>query len=173
MRSLAGHAGRSILTVEEYLSAPAPPHAAPADAESYFLSISGTGTDAPAVDHDAVAQRGVDAGLLLGDAPAASVRAALERTVRLLDAAPDDRIVSVLQDRSIRLDEYLRTRVFELVVHSLDLARATGIALRLPATAIEDSAALAARIAARGGHGETLLLALTGRTQLSDGFSVV
>ena len=172
VRSLAGHASRAILTVEQYLQAPAPAVAELRDAESYFLSVKG-GSHGTPVDDDAVAQRGVDAGLALGATPAKTVREALERGLRLLSDEPDGRIVQVLGDRSISLAEYLRTRVFELVVHTLDLSHATGIRADIPKTAIEESAALAARIAAREGHGGELLFALTGRLTLPDGFSVV
>ena len=172
VRSLAGHTSRAILTVEQYLGVPAPAAAELPDAEDYFLSVAGDArTDS--VDQDAVAQRGVDAGMALGATPAMTVRVALERTLRLLNQQQDNRIVAVLGDRSIPLTEYLRTRVFELVVHTLDLSRATGISAGLPAEAVEDTAALAARIAARGDHGEQVLFALTGRLALPDGFSVV
>jgi hypothetical protein len=43
----------------------------------------------------------------------------------------------------------------------------------LPADVLEQATTLAARIAAAEGHGETVLLALTGRGQLPVSFSVV
>ena len=101
------------------------------------------------------------------------VTAALSRVRDLLEAQPPDRIVTVIGGLTIPLSEYLRTRSFELVVHSIDLSRATGIPTGLPEEALEAAAALAAGIAVSRGQGEDLLLALTGRTPLPEGFSVV
>jgi hypothetical protein len=43
----------------------------------------------------------------------------------------------------------------------------------MPADVLEEAAALAAQIAVAEGHGETVLLALTGRAGLPASFSVV
>lgn len=168
IRSLAGHTARAIFTVTEYVSAPPPERAGCPNAESYFLGLH----DA-SVSGDAVAARGVAAGEQLGDDPQRLVAGALDRALASIAAQPANRIVSVVGGRTIPLAEYLRTRTFELVVHTMDLARAAGVPHFLPVEAVSDSAALAARIAARGGSGEPVLLALTGRLPLPDGFSVV
>jgi hypothetical protein len=73
----------------------------------------------------------------------------------------------------IRLHTYLPTRMFELAVHGLDIARAVGVSFALPADVLEETTALAARIAVAEGHGETVLLALTGRAGLPSSFSAV
>jgi hypothetical protein len=65
---------------------------------------------------------------------------------------------------AIRLVDYLPTRSFELVVHSLDLARATGI--RLPEKVyrqLDVALDIAVGVAKRRGAGFELLLVLTGR----------
>ena len=97
---------------------------------------------------------------------------ALERATDVIESQPSDRIVSI-GGMGIRLPEYLRTRVFELVVHTIDLSRATGLAHALPESAVEDAVTLAAAVASRRGSGEDVLLALTGRRPLPEGFSVV
>ena len=74
---------------------------------------------------------------------------------------------------SMRLDTWLPTRTFELAVHSLDIAAATGVSAGLPAVVLADAAALAARIAVAMGNGPTVLRALTGRGVLPEAFSVV
>ena len=51
-------------------------------------------------------------------------------------------------------------------MHGLDIARATGLSFTLPADVLDEATVLAARIAVPTGDGETLLLALTGRTAL-------
>ena len=62
----------------------------------------------------------------------------------------------------MRIQDYLRTRTLEVTVHSLDLARATKVDWRPPETATED-ALLLTEISLERGHGDQLLLALTGR----------
>ena len=167
VRSLAGHTARAVQTVEQYLSGPEPAEADIPDAETYYASVLG------AVDDNAVAERGVAAGIALGEDPAASVTLSLARTGAALDAQPTTRLVSVIGGLAIPLTEYLRTRELELVVHTIDLSRATGIAHTLPIAAVADTAALAARVAVLKGSGDDLLLALTGRAALPENFSVL
>lgn len=173
VRSLAGHTLRAITTVNDYLTAEAPTTATCADAEAYLLgTFAGLATSASQTN-DAIAQRGVTAGELLANTPLPQLTQQLDRTLAMIAAQPDGRIVSVHGGRSIQLSEYLRTRNFELVIHSLDLTRATGIAQTLPARSMEDAAALAARVAVRQGRGREFLLAITGRFPLAEAFSVV
>lgn len=167
VRSLAGHTARAILTVETYLSQEEPSDATVPTAEAYYTSVYQSFTD-PA----AVAARGVDSGLWLADDPVGRVTSALARSRSLIESQPTNRVVSI-GGMGIPLTEYLRTRVFELVVHTMDLSRATGVAHSIPADAILDSVALAAAVAATRGDGEALLFALTGRTPLPEGYSIV
>ena len=89
-----------------------------------------------------------------------------------IDAAQPERIVSI-GGLGILLPEYLRTRIFELVVHSIDIATAIGQPHGQPQSAVMATLELAAGIAASRGQGEELLLALTGRQTLPAGYSVV
>jgi hypothetical protein len=73
----------------------------------------------------------------------------------------------------IRLSNYVPTRTFELAVHGLDIARASGVDLVLPDDVLSEATALAARIGVALGQGEPILLTLTGRSTLPDSFSVV
>ncbi|MBB5633207.1 hypothetical protein BKA04_001430 [Cryobacterium mesophilum] len=168
VRGLAGHTSRAILTVSEYLAAPPPASVGCPDAETYIMGLSGGGAD-----DAAIAARGFAAGEALGDDAVARLSRTLDHTLAAIAAQPANRIVSVAGGRTIPLTEYLRTRVFELVVHTIDLSRATGIPHALPARAIEDAACLAGRVAVRAGDGDTLLLAVTGRLPLPKYFSVV
>jgi uncharacterized protein (TIGR03083 family) len=167
VRSLAGHTARAILTVENYLSQEEPGDVTIPSAPEYYTSVYAQFTD-----DAAVAARGVEAGEWLGDDPVGQVSAALGRARALIESQPTNRIVSI-GGMGILLGEYLRTRNFELVVHSIDLSRATGIPHALPPTAIADAVSLGAATAALRGDGEVLLLALTGRGSLPDGFTVV
>ena len=167
VRSLAGHTARAILTVETYLGQEEPPEVTIPSAEGYYTTLYGQFTDPAAVE-----ARGVEAGIWLGDDPVGQVAAALARTRALVDAQPENRVVSI-GGMGILLREYLRTRNLELVVHTIDLTRATGIANSLPEEAVMDAISLATATAIHLGHGESLLMALTGREALPEGFSVV
>jgi len=82
-------------------------------------------------------------------------------------------LITVIGGAGIRLHTYLPTRTFELAVHGLDIARAIGITFDLPADVLEEATALATRIAVAEGHGQAVLLALTGRAGLPQPFSIV
>ncbi|WP_423920138.1 maleylpyruvate isomerase family mycothiol-dependent enzyme [Frigoribacterium sp. 2-23] len=167
VRSLVGHTARAILTVENYLAHDEPGDITIPSAVHYYTAIAETlGSD------DQVAARGVEAGVWLGDEAVPRIRAALAHARELLAAQPRNRVVSI-GGMGIALDEYLRTRVFELVVHTIDLSRATGLPHTLPSAALAEAVTLAACTAAGRGHGEEVLLALTGRAALPEGFSVV
>jgi hypothetical protein len=92
--------------------------------------------------------------------------------MELVDTAPPERIVSI-GGLGIELSEYLRTRTLELVVHSIDIARATGLPHGQPPESVQATLELVAGIAAARGDGDTLLLALTGRQPFPEGYSVV
>lgn len=166
VRDLIGHTSRAITTVADYLSVPAPFSENLPNAETYYLRVFGGFTD-----HKAVAERGIAAGKKLGDDAVATISASLERSLVLLAGQSENRLVAV-GDLAIPLSEYLRTRVFELVVHGFDLAAATGQAFEVQSGPVARSAALAAGVAAERGQGEAVLFALTGRGGLPEGFSI-
>lgn len=60
-----------------------------------------------------------------------------------------------------------------LAVHGLDLAGAAGVPAGLPNEVLAEGAALAARVGVEVGDGVTVLLALTGRGGLPQGFCVL
>ena len=167
VRDLVGHTSRAVLTVETYLAAePAKVLNVP-DAETYYSEIMGRYTD-----NDAIAERGVIAGENLGPNPVATITAMVVRASAAAAAESPARLVAV-GPLGIPLEQYLRTRVFELVVHSLDISRATGLDHRFPDSVVADTAALAARVAVRKGYGDDVLEALTGRGRLPEGFSIL
>ncbi|WP_167042761.1 maleylpyruvate isomerase family mycothiol-dependent enzyme [Salinibacterium sp. ZJ454] len=167
VRGLVGHTARAMLTVENYLHADEPGVVSIPDAETYYTTVFEQYTD-----HASVAARGVEAGEWLGDDPVAQLVDLHDRTDALIAEQPPGRLVSI-GGMGITLDQYLRTRIFELVVHTMDLCLATGLSHQLPEKAVSDSAAMAARIAVAKGKGRDVLFALTGRGQLPDGFSIV
>lgn len=167
VRSLAGHTARAILTVETYLGQDEPGSATIPSAEHYYNQVLEQFTD-----HTSIEQRGVEAGAWLGSDPVDQVRDAINRTKVLIGEQPADRLVSI-GGMGILLDEYLRTRVVELIVHSIDLARAIGSNYTPPKDALAMTVGLLAQTAVHRGSGVELLLGLTGRENLPEGFTVV
>jgi uncharacterized protein (TIGR03083 family) len=167
VRSLVGHTSRAILTVEQYLGAdPAPEVTAP-DAEEYYVRVFNDYTD-----NDAIAARGVEAGKALNEDSGAQLEATLRRALVLIEKNGPERVVAI-GAIGIPLGEYLRTRVFELVVHGMDIARATNQEHGIPADVVANVADLAARVAVRKGDGEAILFALTGRRPLRPRYSIL
>jgi uncharacterized protein (TIGR03083 family) len=170
VRDLVGHTSRALLTVESYLD-PTSTTDDPSlpDAVAYFRAAP-AGTLA---DPQAVAKRGRQAGAALGDRPAAAVATIAERVLALVDGVDDDALVRT-PINTMTLIGYLPTRTFELVVHSLDLAAATNVELPAElARVIPACLVLAAQLAGERDDAAMVLLALTGRRPLPDGFSVV
>ncbi len=168
VRALVGHASRSLITVSTYLRQPAEQEDV-ASAAEYYLRVRDIATDAGS---EAIVERGRQAGRDLGADPAATVDAWIDRVVAEL-AEVEDPLIEVIGGLGIRLSSYLPTRVFELAVHGLDIARATDLRFDVPASVLDEAAALAVRVGVALGSGDTILLALTGRRGLPAGFSVV
>lgn len=166
VRDLAGHASRGIISLEQYLAQPA--RAVTVDSPAgYFRAALAAGAD-----HAAITQRGREAGAALGDDPAATVAAATLRVSTLLNAA-DDNLVIMSAVGGIRLIDYLPTRTFELIIHSLDLAAALGRSIEPPALAGRSALSIVADLALHSGQAGDVLLSLTGRRALPAGFSVL
>jgi uncharacterized protein (TIGR03083 family) len=166
VRALTGHASRSLITVSTYIRRPATVEAL-ASPEEYYAFAAGMS----AADTGAVEQRGRDAGAALGADPAAAVRELAEAAITDVDR-DDDPLIETLGG-GMRLSAYLPTRTFELVVHSLDLAEATGAAFTAPDAALAEAVQLTARTALARGDGVQVLRALTGRAHLPERFSIV
>jgi hypothetical protein len=168
LRALVGHTSRSLTTVLDYVDKPAADEVLPSP-EAYYAAVVLSGP--LAADPDAVAERGRAAGAALGDDPAAAI-SELAARVRTRIHDQGDVLIETIGG-GMWLSQYLPTRTFELVVHSLDIATATGVDHRPVALALDSALQLAGRIAAEVGHGERVLLALTGRSPLPAGFSLV
>jgi hypothetical protein len=165
LRSLVGHTSRSLVTVETYLGRPAEIEDVPNPA-AYYVAVAET-------DHAAVAVRGVEAGQALGGDPAQFIDALASRVLAQLDMTGDPLILTAAG--GMRLEKYLSTRTFELVVHSLDIA---AVVPRIESPEFSDQllsevARVAATAAVLLGRGVELLRAITGRATLSPGFSMV
>lgn len=119
VKELAGHLYRSLFRIPTVLDA-APPDAADTDSVTYWRSYD-VPTDAPVIAahaRDTAAE--YDSGTALARMFDEMCRQALER------AREEDpgRLVRVWWGPKLRLDEFLKTRVLEVVVHGLDLTHA-------------------------------------------------
>ena len=165
LRSLVGHTSRSLVTVETYLGQPVDTEEVPT-AAAYYVAIAD-------LDNAAVADRGRQAGQALGENPAEFVEALAQRVLAQVETAGNPLIHTAAG--GMRLENYLSTRTFELVVHSLDVAAAVP-AVEPPEFSdqlLSEVARVAATAAVLRGAGVELVLALTGRAPLSHDFSVV
>ncbi|MGH8997101.1 MAG: maleylpyruvate isomerase N-terminal domain-containing protein [Acidimicrobiales bacterium] len=127
---LAGHLHRATSRTEHLLSEPEPASARvvrPAE----FFGAARIDTD---IDRDNEFQRSVRAvGEEVGTRGPAALATAfanlLERLRPLVASTPPGRLVAVLTipDAATRFDDYLRTRIVELVVHADDLAASVGV----------------------------------------------
>jgi uncharacterized protein (TIGR03083 family) len=165
LRALVGHTSRSLVTVETYLGQPVETEEVPTPA-AYYVAIAG-------VDHAAVAGRGVEAGRVLGENPAQFVEALTHRVIAQVESAGNPLMTTWAG--GMRLENYLPTRTFELMVHSFDIAAAVPD-IEPPEFSdqlLSEVARVAATAAVLSGRGVELMLALTGRGALSPGFSVV
>ncbi len=146
--SLAGHLARgSVWTVSEYLA----PDEPTADltfetAGEYFAAFADR---ARATDHQGIRDRGAEVAAVGHAALAASLRDRLdELRAELRDVSPERRL-TVARGAVMRLDDYLRTRIVEQVVHLDDLARSVGRTWPVPQECVEVALAVGTEIGVR------------------------
>jgi len=168
---LAGHTMRALTTVERYLAAAPVPGPELEDAAAYVARYLEERRKDPAMDVS-VAARGREEAAQLGDDPATVFGAAVTRVAGLVEAAKPDLVIPTAF-ASIRLGDYLRTRVMELVLHGLDLAAAIGVSWRPPPEALLDTLGLLSEVAVRTGRGEDLARLLGGRASPHDVLPII
>jgi uncharacterized protein (TIGR03083 family) len=166
VRDLVGHTNRALLTVETYLATPATTAEVQRPVEYFLRAATSLG------DPAAVAARGREAGKALGAEPLATVRHTAQRVLQQVDAASDTALLKTPVG-GMRLLDYLPTRVFELTIHTLDLASAAALAMTPPEAAARVTSALVVELALSGNKIAPLLRTATGRGPLPIGFSVL
>jgi len=166
IRDLAGHTYRSFTTVLSYSLKPADKVdlQRPVD---YFLEAQKTPSDPKHL-----AERGRAAGLEIIDDPRMMVRGFAMYVKNKLGELPDDFILGSPMG-GIRLIDYLPTRTFELIIHTMDLAKAVGVESDPPESGVEATIEMMGQLAFRRGYASDLILSATGRSQLPAGFSVL
>ena len=123
--ALAGHLLRGMTVVESYLEGPEPDGEA-VSAPEYF-HVLGLSSDVTTSANEAIRARGADVAAHGPTHIASDAAAAAARLPALLGALPPDRRLRVIGGVVITLDQYLCTRVVELVVHGDDLATSVGL----------------------------------------------
>ncbi|BAH48704.1 maleylpyruvate isomerase N-terminal domain-containing protein [Rhodococcus opacus] len=169
VRDLVGHTSRSLSTVETYLDAAGedPGAVELTDAVAYYLAIADALSDTAAV-----AQRGREAGAALGEDPMGALSALVARVPERVRASPSTALVRT-PFGTMTLQGYLPTRTLELTVHTCDLAAALGVDADVPREAVAETFAVIGGLAAVQGTAPAALLALTGRSPLPAGYSVL
>ena len=157
---LVGHTLRAVTTPSEYLAGPEPDHVAVDSAAGYFVAYLRRRDADPAGTDRSIIVRGREAGAV--EDPAGAFAAAVVSVAADLARVDGGRRVAAPYG-SMTLADYLPTRVVELTVHGMDLARATGIAWHPPADALGMTLGVLAGIALLDGSAGDAILALTGR----------
>lgn len=168
---LAGHLARGVLTVEKYLKAPAPPeHSDATDAAGYMVAVLGNHEPVDSDFHRAVRARSVDTAADGAASLAHKVAEARQRLAGRLNRATMDQRIEVLQGVVVTVEEYLRTRLVELVVHLDDLAVSVGaeVGQDLPQEAYEEAAAVLVQVAVRRQGGLEVVRGLARRERHPD-----
>ncbi len=148
---LAGHLARAVLTVERYLSAPEPPADREAtNAAGYLVTVLGGHHPVDSEFHAIVRARGAEAAAAGPEALASELRASIGHVAErlaVIDVAR--RRVEVLSGVTLTVEEYLETRLVELVVHLDDLAVSLGRdGVDLPQEALQVVAGVLGQVAA-------------------------
>ena len=166
IRDLAGHTYRSFTTVLSYSLKPA----VKVDLQrpvDYIQEAQKT-----LIDPKHIAELGRAAGLEIIDDPRMMVRGFAMYVKNKLEELPDDFILA-RHFGGIQLIDYLPTRPFELIIHTMDLAKSVGVVSDPPEAGMEATIDIIGQMALSRGYASDLILSVTGRGQLPAGFSVL
>lgn len=163
VRGLAGHLASQVFFVSQVLAAAAPVEA-PLSVAEFFSGAAAFHADRD-TEINLLIRRGGEAAAVRGaDALVAEVASTALEQRTLLAAEPAGRVVSYF-GRPFLLDDFLLTRLVELVVHSDDLAVSVDIATpALPAQVFEPVLDTLARLAVSR-HGQSALLRALSRAE--------
>jgi uncharacterized protein (TIGR03083 family) len=166
VRDLVGHTSLALLSLEERLGHRAHEVEVTGPAAYYRKALA-------QMTPEENAEAGRAAGKRLGLNPAADVAALAARVLPRVNNVTDSRVIHTSVG-GMRLVDYLPTRVFELTVHSLDLAGALGVVVDPPLPAMVTSMHVLGNLASiHPDRGMRLLLAGTGRTHFPPELSVL
>jgi hypothetical protein len=124
--ALTGHATRAVFQVAHYLDDPDPGDPRPVDAAGYLAAVPDL-ADPDSEVNAGVRRRGQDLATRGLRTLATDLTRCLDDLTDRLPTEPVTRQVRVFGGHPMLLDEYLRTRLVELVVHLDDLALSLGV----------------------------------------------
>jgi hypothetical protein len=162
--ALAGHLARAILTVYWYLDMPQPDGPA-LSASEYFAESPAVGSSVHSEANAQVRARGEETARGGWARLYLDVGKAADRLADRLATEPASRLIPAV-GQALTIDEYLKTRIVELVIHIDDLARS----LELPTPELPYEAttiAIAVLVGtARVRHGDRAVLNALARREL-------
>ncbi|HEU5474363.1 MAG TPA: maleylpyruvate isomerase N-terminal domain-containing protein [Actinophytocola sp.] len=169
VRGLAGHLGAQVFNIERVLAEP-PGAGEVLAVETHYARAAWIGADLDDPVNVSVRDEGERLAAGGQAALAADVGAAVQRLRAALPAEPDDRVVLIpWSGRRLRLDDFLVTRLLEMVVHADDLAASAPVAApELPGAATDLVLGLLTRLAARR-HGHAAVLRALARPERAAG----
>jgi uncharacterized protein (TIGR03083 family) len=171
LRGLAGHLRRAMTVVETYLDQPASDRGTGVEVLSgaaYYAGVLPTDQDLDSDFNRAIRQRGIEAAPANPDDYVIEWAATAAGLIIRLEQEPADRLVQVYGGLVLTLDEYLATRLVELVVHADDLAVSLGVAPpALPPAATGLVIATLVEVA-RIRHGDTAVVRALARRERDD-----
>ena len=123
---LSGHLARGVITVESYLEQPATPGQTLISAVDYYVIALAGHDPVRSQMHESVRARSDELAQAGPAALAARVSQALDGLAPRLTGIADHIGIITFNGLAISIDQYLRTRLVELVVHLDDLAVSVG-----------------------------------------------
>lgn len=170
VRGLAGHLRRAMTMVETYLDQPAPAGDPTEDVEhlsasAYFATVLPSDRDLDSEFHRAIRQRGIETAPDRPDDFSLLWAESAGNLITRLEQEPDDRLVQVFGDLVLTLDEYLVTRIVELVVHADDLAVSLDVAPALLSPAVTGLVITTLVEVARLRHGDSAVVRALSRRE--------
>jgi hypothetical protein len=164
VRGLAGHLiGRTVAAVLEYLDRDEPPTGGLLDASAYYAAVLTTDIDDDL--NRGVRARGEAASAAGREGLLASADDALAVLASRLPGEREDRRVEVVAGLALTLDQYLVTRLVELLVHTDDLASSVGVSTPEPDPEAADLVIACLTDLARLRHGDVAVLRALGRRE--------
>lgn len=165
---LASHLARSILQVGWFLDGDLTGQQSPVSATIYYARLTDTSSRSSALNAG-VEQRSAESAARGFALIADEAGDALKELQTRLTTEPADRRVAVAHrpGEELLLDEYLRTRLVELAVHTEDLALSVDVDCAAPPRAVAAAVDLLVD-AARARHGDLAVLHALSRRERDD-----